>query len=75
MIKTIAVCSTGDTWDVCAWDEAGDAVDEPVWCTTKAEAIKVARQMFSAASEASRLIVERKGMFEFQVIRERAAAR
>jgi len=73
-LHEIAVCSTGDTWDVCRWDENGMDTDEPIWCQTKSEAIKEARKLFNATEGPVRLIVERKGAFNFEVIREKAAA-
>jgi len=72
-VSTIAVCSTGDTWDVCQWDKSGNDVDEPIWCQTKADAMKLARQLFNAADNPFRLIVESKGACEFRVVRERNA--
>jgi hypothetical protein len=72
-ITEIAICSTGDTWDVVALRDGFEASDEPIWCQTKAEAIREGRQLFRATPSAKRLIAESVRDFCFRTIRERAS--
>lgn len=70
-IYEILVCSTGDSWDVVTCDKAGAQVDEPEWCETKKEAMRVARSIFRDTPSAQLLKAERKRHFDFEIIRQR----
>ena len=70
-ITEIAICVTGDTWDVVSFYADGDAEPDPIWCQTKAEALKEARALFNETPTAKRLIAESKRDFCFHTIRER----
>ena len=71
MDKEVMVCVTGDTWDVVLFDENGWEIIEPIWCQTKAEAIRVARRLFDETPDASALIVENRNSYDTQTIRTR----
>lgn len=70
-ITEIAICATGDTWEVVATRDGLADSDEPIWFESKAEAIKEGRALFNATPTAKQLIAESKRDFCFQTIRER----
>lgn len=70
-IIEIGVYVTGDTWEVVAMRDGFQEPDEPIWCQTKAEAVKEGRALFNATPTAKRLIAESKRDFCFHTIRER----
>jgi hypothetical protein len=70
-ITEIAICATGDTWEVIATRDGFADSDEPIWCENKAEALKEGRALFNATPTAKRLIAESKRDFCFHTIRER----
>ena len=72
-VTTIAVCVTGDSWDVVALcdDSKTDNGPEDIWCQTKAEALREARRAFNETPTATSLIVESKKEFCFKEIRTR----
>jgi hypothetical protein len=70
-INEIAICATGDTWEVVATRDGYADSDEPIWCQSKAEALKEGRALFNATPAAKRLIAESRRDYCFQIIRER----
>ena len=67
----IAVYVTGDTWEVVSLRGDETEEPEPIWCQTKAEALREGRALFNATPTAKKLIAESKRGFCFHTIRER----
>ena len=70
-IIEIGVYATGDTWEVVSRCSDETEEPEPIWCQSKAEALKEARVLFNETPTAKRLIAESKRDFCFHTIRER----
>jgi hypothetical protein len=71
-ITVIGVYTGGDTtWDVVAQRDGLEEPDGAIWCETKAEALKIARQLFNETPTARELVVENKREFRVETIRTR----
>ncbi len=69
LTNEVLVCVTGDSWDVVLFED--DIAIDTVWCQTKAEALKEARQLFNEHTKATKLRVESVREFSFKTIRSR----